>query len=133
VDTTFPVEDAIDFADDLNNYRNLVWLRESSYLFWTRMSESFPASGGYSVFGNAGARPDDVEQGSVGDCWFLSASGAMAEDAQRLMDIFVVKEYNEAGIFAINFYQLGVPVTVIVDDFVPHYGNHFSTVFAKVQ
>jgi hypothetical protein len=69
----------------------------------------------------------------VGDCWFLSASGAMAEDPQRLMDMFVVKEYNEAGIFAVNFYQLGVPVTVIVDDYVPHYGNRFTTVFAKIQ
>jgi hypothetical protein len=51
VDTTFPIEDAIDFADDLYNYRNLVWLKDSPYLFWSRMMESYPEAEGFSVFG----------------------------------------------------------------------------------
>lgn len=35
--------------------------------------------------------------------------------------------------YAINLFSLGVPATVLVDDWVPHYGSKYNTIFAKVQ
>ena len=61
VDSTFPIGDAIDFDDDLNNYRNLQWLKTSPYLYWSRMQETYSTAEGFSLWGAAGARPDDIE------------------------------------------------------------------------
>ena len=97
------------------------------------MSQTYPASQGYSLFGSNGLHPDDVEQGSIGNCWFLAAASAVAEVAGRFESNWLTQDYNEAGIYAINMFQLGVPITVLVDDLVPHYGSTYNTVFAKVQ
>jgi len=40
---------------------------------------------------------------------------------------------NSEGIYALNMYVLGVPVSVVVDDRVPHYGSTYNTIFSKVQ
>lgn len=97
------------------------------------MSQTYPTSAGYSLFGSNGLHPDDVEQGSIGNCWFLAAASAVAEVAGRFESNWLTQDYNEAGIYAINMFQLGVPITVLVDDLVPHYGSTYNTVFAKVQ
>ena len=63
----------------------------------------------------------DIRQGAVGDCWYMTAASALAEKPKRLEKIFlnVDTETNKNGIYAMNLYALGVPHTVIVDDFLP--------------
>ncbi len=63
--------------------------------------------------------PTDVRQGALGNCWFMAAASALAEKPKRLETIFLNQELNQNGIYAVNVYTLGVPHTVIVDDFVP--------------
>ena len=55
----------------------------------------------------------------MGNCWFISAASAVAEEKGRLESVFLNKEVNANGIYAVNFYTLGVPHTVIVDDYLP--------------
>ena len=131
-DATFPRDDAIDWDDVAATYRSLDWIADSSYLSWSRMSETYPEADGYSLLGTDGFNPADVKQGSIGNCWFLAAASAVAEIPQRFEVHWLTKEFNEAGIYALNMYQLGVPITVLVDDWVPHYGSTWTTVFAKV-
>jgi len=63
--------------------------------------------------------PADVRQGSVGNCWFLSAIAALSEEPGRIESVFVTKEKSPNGIYAVNFYTLGVPHTIIIDDYLP--------------
>ena len=64
---------------------------------------------------------DDVNQGAASDCYLLAAAEAIAEKPERLQKIFLNQDndLNEAGIYGVNFYTLGVKHTVIVDDYLP--------------
>ena len=63
----------------------------------------------------------DIRQGVIGNCWFMAAASALAEKPGRLEKIFLntSDRLNPYGIYGINFYSLGVPHTVIIDDFLP--------------
>jgi len=51
----------------------------------------------------------------------MVAASALAEKPNRLEKVFlnVNGETNKNGIYAVNLYTLGMPHTVIVDDFLP--------------
>lgn len=49
----------------------------------------------------------------------------MAEWPERIRQIFVVQEANEAGIYAVYYYVMGVKVKIILDDYLPiSFGHH---------
>ena len=87
-------------------------------LTWKRASETFTESG---LWGSNGITPEDVRQGLLGNCWFLSAASALAEKPGRVENLFLNLDsaQNAAGIYGVNLYALGVPHTIIVDDYVP--------------
>ena len=77
--------------------------------------------GNNTLFGQ-GVSPDDIHQGRVGNCWFLAALSAVADaDPGLIKKAFHNTEnpLNAAGIYAVDLYTLGVPHTVVVDDFMP--------------
>ena len=85
---------------------------------WTRAMDAFE---GKTLFGSTGIRPADIRQGSIGNCWFMAAASAISEYPGRMERIFLnnVDEVSPVGIYGVNFYTLGVPHTVIVDDYLP--------------
>ena len=83
---------------------------------WKRASEAFP---GKTLFGTNGITPQDISQGSIGNCWFIAAASALAEKSNRMESVFLNSDVNANGIYGVNLYTLGVPHTVIVDDFLP--------------
>ena len=97
---------------------------------WIRAMDAF---GDKSLFGTTGIRPADIRQGSIGNCWFMSAASAIAEYPGRMEKIFLnnVDEVSSVGIYAVNFYTLGVPHTIIVDDYLP-LDEKNKTFYAKV-
>jgi hypothetical protein len=101
---------------------------------WKRMSLQFPAASGYTIFQNnleTSINIDDTIQGYLGDCWVLSAIAACAEKPGRVWKMFDTKSYNTAGIYSIRFYEMGVPVSVIIDDSLPISGT--QNLFTKVN
>lgn len=42
----------------------------------------------YSLWGSQGVLPDAVEQGTLGDCWFMAACAGLAEQPERIMSVF---------------------------------------------
>lgn len=60
-----------------------------------------------------------MSQGEIGNCWFISAASALAEKKGRMESVFLNDEASANGIYGVNFYTLGVPHTVIVDDYLP--------------
>lgn len=107
----------------------------SSQTKFQRIASTFPAGSGFSLFGIDGvATVDDVMQGSIGNCWFLAAASAIAEEPGRIEQMFGDKDQfnNGAGFFDVNLYLLSVPITIRIDDLLPSYMSYNQTVFARV-
>lgn len=77
-----------------------------------------------SLFGD-GISVDDINQGYIGNCWFMAAASAVAETPGRLESVFLNTEtdLNSQGIYAVNFYALGVPHSIVIDDQLPVSGG----------
>lgn len=63
--------------------------------------------------------PNDILQGSIGDCYFLSAISAIAENDFRIKNLFPNLEINKYGIYMARVLHRGVLTEVVVDDYVP--------------
>jgi calpain-15 len=63
--------------------------------------------------------PDDINQGQLGDCYFLCAMSALAEFPDRVRALFKTQEPNDAGIYEVEFCIGGRQTSVIVDDYIP--------------
>jgi hypothetical protein len=48
-----------------------------------------------SLWGSKGVRPDGVVQGELGDCWFLATMSALAENPDRIKNIFTNNEFTD--------------------------------------
>ena len=56
----------------------------------------------------------------------MAAVASLAEKSGRIESLFLNKEVSANGIYALDFYTLGVPHTVIVDDILPLYNNTWN-------
>jgi len=68
-----------------------------------------------------GAKLEDINQGELGDCWFLASIAA----EMRVDPAFVRKHMvaNDNGTYTVTFYRDGKPVQVTVDGSVPRDGT----------
>lgn len=82
---------------------------------WKRLSNIYQDC---KVF-SAGITPNDIKQGGLGNCYYLSVLSAMAEFPERIEACFHTKEPNSAGIYLMFLYVNGAVTPIIVDDYVP--------------
>lgn len=91
----------------------------SPYIRWRRPGEisSDP------TFVVQNATRFDLDQGELGDCWFVAGAACLAIANEKLFDRCVPKDQsfdeNYAGIFRFNFWYYGKWVEVVVDDRLP--------------
>jgi len=83
---------------------------------WKRASEIFKGTP-YEIFD--GISVNDIEQGALGDCYFLCAVAAVAEVPNRIINLFETQSVNKSGIYAINGYIMGEKQLIVMDDFLP--------------
>jgi calpain-15 len=62
---------------------------------------------------------DDIDQGGLGDCYYLSALSSLAENPYRLKNALLTHSTNKAGAFATQIYVKGIPQVVVIDDYLP--------------
>jgi calpain-15 len=62
---------------------------------------------------------DDISQGSVGNCYFLSALASLAEYPSLIRRLFNTDEVSKTGMYAVNLYINGEFKMVEIDDFFP--------------
>lgn len=66
--------------------------------------------------------PTNMEQGTLGDCWFLAAAGAVAKnDPDWIRDHM---EKNDDGTWTVKMYKDGEPVYITVEGTVPEGSVH---------
>lgn len=66
-----------------------------------------------------GISPNDIFQGQLGDCYYLSALAAVAEHPDRIERIIVQKETSEKGAYCVALNILGQWISVVLDDIFP--------------
>lgn len=70
-----------------------------------------------------GATHHDLDQGKLGNCWFIAATSTLATfDKKQFAKIVPHDQHfneNYAGIFHFNFWWFGKWVDVVIDDFLP--------------
>jgi len=94
---------------------------------WKRASEIFSK---YLIFDDTIAF-DDVKQGSLGNCYFLSAIAAMTEFPNLIYQIFRTKEVNTEGYYEVVMFIDGEWQVVILDDYFPVRKGTKELVFAR--
>ena len=74
---------------------------------------------------------DDVIQGEISDCYFLSSVANLCKFPELILNIFKTKTINEEGYFEIIFHIDGVKQIVIIDDYLPIYKKTKKPCFAQ--
>ena len=96
--------------------RNDYSLQELNNLPWLR-PEVFFAGKQIKLYDTI--HSNDIEQGGLGDCYFLAAISAIAEFPERLERLFLKKTYQQNGIYVVALCVDGIWQDVILDDLVP--------------
>ena len=84
-------------------------------IFWKRASEIFPE---FLLF-EGKIEFNDIKQGNLGNCYFLSALASLTEFPNLIFKIFKTKEVSQTGLYEISLFIDGEWQIVIVDDFIP--------------
>ena len=136
-DPEFPIWDAIRWDDNGHHGGNGLSYQEDA-IEWLRVRDVYKPEDGFSLWGDNGISVQDMRQGTIGNCWFISAASSLAEDPERLMNIFYNENKHDIngisinGIYAFNFYALFFPVTVTIDDRLPlKKEKHGQLLYAK--
>ncbi|KAL8585039.1 hypothetical protein ACOMHN_043675 [Nucella lapillus] len=74
-----------------------------------------------------GARRHDLDQGYLGNCWFVAAAASLATGHKKLFETVVPPDQDfdqsYAGVFRFNFWWYGKWKEVVVDDYLPTDGQ----------
>ena len=63
-------------------------------------------------------RPQDVNQGHVGDCYLLASLAALAQQPQRLKSLFAEKHLTEDGKYTVKLFHIEKKAGFFVGDHV---------------
>lgn len=95
--------------------RNMSFLQS---LKWYRPKTFFRDTRNIAVYNKI--EPDDIHQGSLGDCYFLAACSSIAQKSERLERLFLCKEkYNPEGLYAVAICLNGIWEEILLDDQIP--------------
>lgn len=92
------------------------WALNSHTVRWHR----YGTHTGHVLVGPAGFRADDLLQGKVGDCWFLSALAVVAERPDLIRRLFeTMSDMNEHGVVEVRLFVDGFWKNIVMDNFLP--------------
>jgi calpain-15 len=64
-------------------------------------------------------QPEDVKQGSIGNCWLMCAMSVLSAQPQHIRKLFVTQEYSPPGAYQVRLCRAGEWHTITVDDILP--------------
>lgn len=144
VDPEFPPNESSLF-EKKNSIKKEKW---KGYV-WMRPTEFFP--NGYEVFSYqqsshsqetlktllkksrtmAAIDKDDIVQGALGDCYFLSSLASLAQNPARIRGLFMTTKRNDEGIYCLRMCHEGIWRAVTVDDYFPCLPDRSGPAFSQ--
>lgn len=90
----------------------------TSKIIWKRFNQSdrWTLLGPKGIYG---VSPNDILQGGVGDCWFLSALAVIAGRRDLMQKIIKSTELNDNGKIVFSLFIDGIWREIIVDNYLP--------------
>ena len=97
-----------------------------NYYIWLRAEEIYDSKN-YEIF-EAGASFDDIIQGSLGDCYFLSVLGSLCTFPKLIEKLFYSKHLTKSKNhqYGIYFYINGIWKLILIDDYFPARNTSFK-------
>lgn len=93
--------------------RFFAWTRRSAHMWWQRFPD-------FAIVHDIGFKAEDLRQGGVGDCWFMSALAVVAERPDLIIRLFCGETArNQAGCYQLRLFLDGAWQAVSVDDRLP--------------
>ena len=89
---------------------------------WFRPEDIFGNSN-YQVFID-NIEPSDINQGNLGDCYFLSAVGALSKNSNLIEKLFYIRERSQEHLYGVYLFINGKWKLVILDDYFPCLGTY---------
>ena len=108
-----------DHQNEVKNFENITFVRPNE-IFGNE----------YKLFSGK-IEVNDIKQGSLGDCYFLTALGNICKFPGLIMKIFKTKEINKYGYYELFLRIDGKPTILIIDDYLPVYKETKKPCFAK--
>ena len=100
------------YEEDLDNWESITWSRV----------ENIFGSPNYQVFFEQ-IMKEDIIQGGLGDCYFLSAIAALCTYPKLIEKLFFFKEKSDEHCYGCYFRINGIWKLILVDDYIPCYGS----------
>ena len=100
---------------DVSGWNNYIWCR----------AEEIYDTQNFDVF-HEGATCDDIIQGSLGDCYFLSVLGSLCKFPKMIERLFYSTKKAKNHQYGINFYINGIWKMILIDDFFPTRNTSFK-------
>ena len=104
-----------DYTDEKNSISKEAYIFKDWTTFLPSNTDLFYANGSISF--------NQINQGGIGDCYFMSSASALAEWPDRVRNVFLTQKKNNAGIFGVRFFIRGKPYHISVDDNTMFYNN----------
>jgi hypothetical protein len=98
---------------------------------WRRISTVFPEFYLKRIIKSEQELIDDIVQGDLGDCYFMSALSSFAELGTRVDNLFSEINKSKSGMYKINCFIDGIPLSVLLDDYFPVRNNRLC--FSNIE
>lgn len=92
----------------------------------------FMRRGWWKLFDDIG--PDDLLQGSLGNCWFVAALAAMAEFPREVQRLFIdAQDITKGGMYTIRLFDhmQDQQRNIVIDEFIPCHPKHWWDAHGK--
>jgi len=100
------------------NWRSIATCDDMT-LKWRRIQSTRTSFFGRWKMSRNGYNPDDIQQGSLGDCWLLSSLAVLAQYPDHIDRIVLTKQMNGQGCYQVRLFENGKRRVVILDDYFP--------------
>ena len=103
---------------DTKKFLSQFSLRNKDRYSWKRLSEIYNIKD-LNIITNSRILSDDVKQGELGDCYFLSILSTLGENPERIKKLFPKSKISDKGIYECDVYIHGQQIPIVIDDYFP--------------